>query len=156
MLPGKHGSRPKQGEINMTKKLEVTGKLATFRMSIQGGALPDSFKAVIDVEMDFTGAPLDAVFKCCASGQSARVALQADLRKKTVKELTALGNNGLKVLFTDIMAGNITKPIDKIMALSLEDFVDMMVDEFDMTSEQAHALYYKKHGIDSLKEAITE
>ena len=136
----------------MTKKLEVTGKLATFRMSIQGGALPDSFKAVIDVEMDFTGAPLDAVFKCCASGQSARVALQADLRKKTVKELTALGNNGLKVLFTDIMAGNITRPIDKIMALDKKDFVEMMVNDFEMAEDQAYALYDKKHGLGKKEE----
>ena len=138
----------------MSKKLEINGKTASFTMTIKGGKLPDSFEATIAVQMGFEGASQEALFKCCASGQSARVALQAQLRAKTVKELTGLADNGLKVSFNDIVAGNVTKPIDKIMALSLEDFVEFTTVEFEMTSEQAHALYYKKHGIEDLKEAI--
>ena len=45
-------------------------------------------------------------------------------------------------------AGSITKPIDKIMALDLDGFVELMVDEFEMEYEAAVLLFNKKHGIE--------
>ncbi len=132
----------------MAKKLIVENNVAKFQMSLKGGKLPDNFEVYINVEIDFTDAKPADLFKCCASGQSARVKLQSQLRAKTVPELKALGENGLQVTFNQIIAEQITKPIDRIMALELDDFVEMMVDEFDMEYETAVLLYNKKHGIE--------
>lgn len=131
----------------MSKKLEIIGKVAKFTMSLKGGKLPDGFETEIKVEMNFEGASMEDLYKCCASGQSARVALQSQLRAKTVSELMGLGQNGLKVKFTDIVAGNVSRPADRIMALSFDDFIDVMMNDFEMTEEQATTLYNKKHGI---------
>ena len=131
----------------MAKKMQIVGKEARFEMSIKGAKLPDNFEAFIQVTMDFTDARFEDMLKCCASGQSARVALQAQLRAKPVPELEALAKNGLVVKFNDIIAGNVTRPIDKIMALSKTDFVTMMVKEFELDQTTAEALYNKKHGI---------
>ena len=131
----------------MAKKLEIIGKTAKFQMSIKGAKLPDNFESFIQVEMSFADAQFEDMVRCCASGQSARVALQAQLRAKTVEELRGMEKNGLKVSFNDIIAGKVSRPIDRIMALSLDDFVELMVFEFEMDEDQAVALYNKKHGI---------
>jgi len=137
-----------QGEMTMSKKLDINGKVATFTMSIQGGKLPDSFKAIIAVAMNFEGATIEDLYKCCASGQSARVALQAQLRTKTVSELNGLANNGLKVSFNDIMKGSVTKPIDRLLALSKDDFI-LELAELGIDTEQATKIYNFKHGLES-------
>jgi hypothetical protein len=131
----------------MAKKMTLVGKKAMFQMSIKGAKLPDNFEVFIDVEMDFEGAQFEDMMKVCASGQSARVALQAQLRAKPVPELEAMAKNGLVVKFNDIIAGNVTRPIDTIMALSKTDFVTMMIKEFEFDQTTAELLYNKKHGI---------
>lgn len=131
----------------MAKKLTINGKVAMFQMSLKGGKLPDNFEAFIDVKMSFEDAQPEDLFKVCASGQSARVALQSQLRVKTPKELKALEENGLTVKFNDIIAGRVTKPIDAIMALDLDDFVELMTEKLDMEYEDAVLLYNKKHDI---------
>ncbi len=135
----------------MTKKkgLEINDNRAFFTMKLKGGNLPEDFEAVIETIIDFTGASVSDLQKVCASGQSARVALQSQLRKKSVQELVNMGTNGLTIAFDDIYAGTITKPIDKIMALGREEFIDLMVDQLDMTMDQASTLYNKKHGIET-------
>lgn len=131
----------------MAKKMTIVGKKAIFEMSIKGAKLPDNFEAFIQVEMDFEGAKFEDMLKCCASGQSARVALQSQLRAKSVEELNGLAKNGLKVSFSDIIKGNVTRPIDRIMALSHDDFIEMMVTDLGMTDEAAEKLYERKHGL---------
>ncbi len=131
----------------MAKKLVIEGNKARFNMTLKGGKLPDNFEAEIDVVMDFEGASYEELYKVCASGQSARVALQSQLRAKTVPELNSLHDNGLEVKFTDIIAGRSTTPKDTIMALDLDDFVELMTTSLDMDYEAAVLLFNKKHGI---------
>ena len=131
----------------MAKKMTIGEDKATFTMTIKGASLPDNFEAEISTVIDYTGATREQLITACSGGQSARVMLQGQLRKKTVPVLNGYAENGLTVKFTDIVAGSVTKPIDKIMALSKEDFCDMMILEFEMDDEQAEALYDKKHGL---------
>lgn len=131
----------------MSKKMIISGKTAKFEMSIKGAKLPDNFEAYIKVEMNFEDAKFEDMLRVCASGQSARVALQSQLRAKTVPELQGMEKNGLIVRFNDIITGSVSRPIDKIMALSREDFIEMMIEEFDMDELTAINLFNKKHGI---------
>ena len=132
----------------MGKKLEVIGKKAMFGMTLKGGNLPSSFEAEIQVEMDFTGVPEEKLFEICASGQSARVALQSQLRKKSVAELTKMGQDGLKINVLDIYKGNIVKPVDRLLALTREAFIETMVSELGLSKNQAIKIYNRKHGIE--------
>lgn len=132
----------------MAKKLDIIGNKAIFDMTLKGGDLPDGFEAEISVEMDFSGASNEQLYKCCASGQSARVALQGQLRKKPVLTLGKYHKEGLKVKFTDIIANDIVRPMDRLLALSKESFTEVMVEELGMDENAAEALYNKKHGIE--------
>ena len=132
----------------MAKRFEIIGKKAFFTMSIKGGDLPSNFEVEIEAEMDFEGASQEQLLKCCASGQSARVALQSQLRKKPVAALRSYADNGLKVKFTDIISGDIAKPTDKLLALSKEDFVEIISEEFGISMEQAEKIYNQKHEIE--------
>jgi len=125
----------------MAKRFEIIGKKAFFTMSIKGGDLPSNFEVEIEAEMDFEGASQEQLLKCCASGQS-------QLRKKPVAALRSYVDNGLKVKFTDIISGDIAKPTDKLLALSKEDFVEIISEEFGISMEQAEKIYNQKHEIE--------
>ena len=132
----------------MAKKLEVIGKKAHFTMSIKGGSLPDNFEAEIATVMDFTGATEAQLIKCAASGQSARVALQGQLRRKPIAVLNDYGAKGLEVKFVDVISGDVASPVDKLLVLSQEDFVNLMVEEMGLEREQAIRIYCFKHGLE--------
>lgn len=140
----------------MTKKMIVENDVAMFEMKVRGGNLPQDFEANIAVEIDFAAADKTQLIEIAASGQSARVALQAQLRKKSVQELMALGENGLRISVQDIYAGQIVRPVDRLMALSRADFVATMVRDLGLEEAQANEIYNRKHGIASGDEAEDE
>lgn len=131
----------------MSKKLEMKGKTAHFTMSLKGGKLPENFEAFIKVQMDFSTANVLDVFKVCASGQSARVALQSQLRQKAPSELKQLEKNGLEIKFEDIYKGTVVKPIDTILAMTRDEFIETMVTQLGMETDPAHELYNNKHDL---------
>jgi len=131
----------------MSKKLEIIGKKAVFTMSLKGGDLPSNYEVEINVTMDFTGATEAQMIKCCASGQSARVALQGQLRKKTISDLDKLVENGLNVSFTDVIDGEVVSPIDRLLALTREQFVEIISRDMGLSEEECIAIYNRKHGI---------
>lgn len=131
----------------MAKKLEILGTRALFVMSLKGGDLPENFEAEIAVEMDFNSAPKELLYKICASGQSARVALQSQLRKKSVPELQRLEKDGLIIKVEDIYSGQIVKPVDRLLAMSKEDFIETMMEDLGLSEDQAIEIYNRKHGI---------
>ena len=131
----------------MAKKLEVIGKKAHFTMSLKGGDLPSNYEVEIAAVMDFTGATEAQLIRCAASGQSARVALQSQLRRKPIAVLNGHAKDGLNVKFTDVIAGDVASPTDRLLALSQDDFVEMMIKEFDLPREQAIRIYCHKHGL---------
>jgi hypothetical protein len=131
----------------MSKKMTLVEKVVSFEMSIKGAKLPDNFEAFIKCEIDFTDALESDLFLCCASGSSARVQLQSQLRNKSVEELKGLQNTGLKITFNEIISDKprVQKsPKDLLMALSREDFVDQMM-ELGLEEQAAIQLYNKKH-----------
>lgn len=131
----------------MAKKLDVVGKKAMFTMSLKGGDLPENFEVEIAATMDFSGATEEQLIRCAASGQSARVALQSQLRRKPVATLNEYAVNGLKVNFTDVVAGEIASPTDKLLALDRDDFIEMISTDFGIARSEAEAIYNRKHGI---------
>ena len=131
----------------LTKKVQLVGNVAKFNQSVKGGKLPSNFEVYIVTEIDFTGAKLEDLYTCCAGGSSARVQLQAQLRSKSIEELNRLSKEGLKVTFNDIIANKVSKPVDKLMALSKDDFIELMVDEMGFDADDAERVYNKKHGI---------
>ena len=132
----------------MSKKAEIIGKVAKFKMSLKGGKLPDGFEVYLDTKIDFENVSIDELIRVCASGQTARVTLQNQLRQKSVQELRNLEESGLEIKFKDIYNDNIVKPIDKILLLNRIDFVKMMVEDFDMEQEKAQELFNKKHALE--------
>lgn len=133
----------------VTKKAQVNGTKAVFNQSIKGGKLPGNFEVYIKTTIDFEGAQLKDLYECCASGQSARVQLQAQLRAKSVEELNRLAEEGLTVKFSDIIAGKVSKPVDRLMALSREAFIELMVTDLGFEPEAAEAVYIRKHQLNS-------
>ena len=136
-------------EFNMAKKMTITEKNAKFEMSLKGGKLPDNFEVFIQVEISFeTCSKLDMI-KACSGGQSARVMLQSQLRRKSIPELNRLGKEGLKVKLEDILKGTTTSPADLILQMTRSDIVDIMCEKFDLTIDESHELYNKKHGLEA-------
>ena len=131
----------------MSKKLEIIGKKAMFTMSLKGGDLPSNYEVEINVTMDFTGATETQMIKCCASGQSARVALQGQLRKKTISDLDKLGREGMNVSFTDVIDGDVVSPVDRLLALTKEQFIEIISRDMGLDPEECEAIYDRKHGI---------
>lgn len=133
----------------VSRKAQVSGTIASFEMNLKGGALPDGFEAKLRVEMDFEGVSKEKLFEICASGQSTRVTLQSQLRKKSTSELTKLAEEGLKVRVQDIYSGQgLVKPIDRLLALNREDFVLTMVRDLGLDEEMAHETFNRKHGLE--------
>ena len=130
-------------------KMQIVGEKAIISgMSVKGGDLPSNFEVKIDVEIDFAGATKAQMLQCCASGQSARVQLQGQLRKKSTTNLTEMASKGHKVKFTDILAGPPPASAgDLLLALSKEDFIELMCEDYDLSADRAEKMYNIKHGI---------
>ena len=122
--------------------------IAISQMSVKGGDLPDTFQVKIDARMDFTGVSVDAMARCCASGQSARVRLQAQLRKKSTTELQKLELTGLDVHFNEIASVGVESPMDTLMKMTRDEFVEHVMDAFDIDVDECHEIYNRKHGLD--------
>jgi hypothetical protein len=118
-------------------------EVCKFKMGLKGGGLPDGFSCKIEVELDFEGVEREELIRICSGGQTTRVALQSQLRKKSVRELTKLEAEGLKVSFGEVYKKEIVKPVDKLLALNKTDFVEMMVQGMGLNSETAGELWEK-------------
>ena len=116
-------------------------------MNVKGGKLPDGFSVKINVNMDFTGVSPLELARCCAAGSSARVRLQTMLRGYKTKELNKLSLTGLDIHYNNI---GVTQPKDNLLAMTREQFVKWLEDEFpdEFTDDEAHELYNKKHGLE--------
>lgn len=77
-----------------------------WEMTLKGGDLPKDFEAKIAVTCEFNPeTDQDAMITYCFGGSSARVALQAQLRTWSVKDLRGLEVGGLKCTLSGIKAG---------------------------------------------------
>ena len=142
-----------------TKKVIMDGQVATFLMSVKGGKLPSNFEVYISVRMDFTDAkPLDMAI-CAASGSSARVQLQSQLRLCSVDDLNKWAKEGYSTTFSDVIAQKARpepKPADLLNALSLVDFVEFMLVNYDIDEEASTNIWNRKHPAVDPTESNTE
>ncbi len=136
------------------KEMKISENSVVFDMDIAR----DSFALAhrVRVTVDITGVEVAQLAKYAFSGASVRVKLQSQLRKKTELELNAMALNGLKTTFKAIDAGSSSTPVDKLMLLSLNDFVKTMVEQLGLSVDQATTIYNRKHGIVPENEELTE
>ena len=132
----------------------------THNISVAGGlTLPEDFKIRIDVTFVYDGCPFEELVKRLTSGQSDRVRVQTMLRKKTPAELTRLGLEGFTIRWDQIgVATVIADPIDILMAMSLEKFINTVVKDLGISEDEALEIYARKHkmGLDEVIEEFTE
>ena len=131
----------------MAGKMQVSGESIYIpKMSVKGGKLPDGVEFLINTTIDFTDATRDKIILVCASGSSARVRLQAQLRSKPIAELRRLEVTGYKTTFDTVLKGAPeATPGDRLAALSQEDFTSLMIMEYGVDAETAKKMYFRKH-----------
>lgn len=123
----------------------IDGTIVLFTMGIKR----DSFapEHSISVSVDTDGVELDQVFAVTFSGSSARVRIQTRLRKLSEQELTRLESTGYECKWADIFEKVETSPADALAKLTREQFVDLIVEEYGLPTEQAEEMYNNKHGL---------
>ena len=131
----------------MAGKMQVTGESIYIpKMSVKGGKLPNGVDFQINTTIDFTGAKRDKIIFVCASGSSARVRLQGQLRNKPMAELRKLEMTGYKTTFDEVLKGAPeATPGDKLAALSREDFTSLMMTDYGVDEATAEKMYFRKH-----------
>jgi len=131
----------------MAEKMQVTGESIYIpKMSVKGGKLPNDAEFLINTTIDFTGAKRDKIILVCASGSSARVRLQAQLRSKPIAELRRLEVTGYKTTFDTVLKGAPeATPGDRLAALSREDFISLMMTDYGVDEATAEKMYFRKH-----------
>jgi len=120
----------------------------THNINVSGGSLPRDFGIKIDVTFVYDGCPLDELVKRVTSGQSDRVRVQTMLRKKGVNELTRLALVGFEIRWDQIGIKSEKSVVDILMALSLNGFVNKLVDELGIDKDKALEIYARKHSVD--------
>jgi len=120
----------------------------THNINVAGGDLPADFSVKIDVTFAYEGCPIGELINRVTSGQSDRVRVQTMLRKKGVNELTRLALEGLEVRWDQIGIKSERSVVDILMALSLEEFVNKLVDDIGIDESKALEIFARKHGKD--------
>ena len=123
----------------------------TVKFKLKGGALPNGFEVELTYEFDYEGITIEELVKRVTSGSSDRVKLQTKLRKLSTSKLNEMAKATQKIRWDEINSANEMSPTDQLMALSREDFTEIMVRDFLMTSEVANQLYDRKYGVKSVK-----
>ncbi len=120
----------------------------THTINVKGGDLPDGFSVKIPVTFIYDGCPWEELVRRITSGQSDRVRTQTMLRKMSTTELTRLALEGYTIRWDEIGAPTVANPVDTIMAMTLADFMDTLVNDLGSTVENAIEIYAKKHIVD--------
>jgi len=127
----------------------------THNINVSGGNLPGDFSVKIDVTFIYEGCPIGELINRVSSGQSDRVRVQTMLRKKGVNELTRMALEGFEIRWDQIGLKTEKSVVDILMALSLDGFVNKLVDELGINEDKALEIYARKHSVD-LEEVVEE
>ena len=135
-----------QDRMAIDKKVHVNGDSVTFTMGVK----KDSFAKVqheIKVTCDVTGINRTTLLQNNFSGSSMRVKLQnGHMRKQTEQTLERYGREGYKTSWKAIDDGFTASPVDLLMALNRDDFIETMA-KMGIEREQAIRIYNHKHDL---------
>ena len=131
----------------MASKKEVTivGNVVTYIMNVKR----DSFSPEHEIkcEVNIEGMDRDTIIKYAFSGQTLRVKHQSQIRSKPETEIARLAVSGIKCSWKDIDDGSTVSLGDRLMKLTKEQFVELMMTDLMLEEEDAIDLYNRKHGI---------
>ena len=77
-----------------------------------------------------------------------RVKLQSKLRKMSEVALDKLEVDGYHCKWAEIAEKYVPTVKDAIMALTWDEFLELMVDNYEMEVEQARRIFCKKHDLE--------
>ena len=128
------------------KKVYVKGNSVEFQMDVTKDKTKGTPTHFIKVTCDVTGVTRDTMLQNNFSGSSMRVKLQNSyMRKQPESTLARYASEGYKTTWKDIDDGYASNPIDLLMMVSRDDFIESM-SKLGIEREQAIRIYNHKHG----------
>jgi len=134
------------------KKVYINGNIVTFNMEVtkDKSGVVTSPTHIIPVTVDVTGVTREQMLSNNFSGSSMRVKIQnTHLRPLPEAKLRELAKTGYKTTWSKIDSGAPEMaPVDRLMLLSKDDFIETMGKDLGIPREQAERIYCNKHGLE--------